>query len=446
MKRSSSFALQAPTARPNLLRFIRAAALQAVRRDEGLYEGWYSVNRRQMEEWNLRAHSVHPFPARMAPEIALSALTSLGRKVDDKVPAWVLDPMCGSGTVLMAAKSHGFRAIGRDVDPLAVLISRVAVLGKDSIDAREIEMISQDIISNADTADPKNLPWTDPETVEFAKYWFGESQLTQLSGLSNQIACLEEGKVKDILNLSLSRLIDTKKPKASLASDTSHSRPHKTLESSDYDVFDGFIKAVDQVLKRVEKHEWRGESEIKEGDARQLDIDDASIDAVITSPPYLNAIDYMRGHKLSLIWMGYTIPQLRLIRSESVGSSRRPTGPVDLDVREMVRGVREKASNLETLPTGVIERYANDMCAISSEIHRVLRCGALAVLVVGNSTVRGNYIENDKLAQIACERAGLVLTNRIEREIPESSRYLPLHGKSLEKRMRAEVVLTFEKG
>lgn len=58
--------------------------------------------------------SVHPFPARMAPGIALNALGN------DRVPLRVLDPMVGSGTVLAVARSKGHYAIGFDSDPLSV--------------------------------------------------------------------------------------------------------------------------------------------------------------------------------------------------------------------------------------------------------------------------------------------------------------------------------------
>ncbi len=63
---------------------------------------------------------IHPFPARMAPDLAISELTSLKRG------SVVLDPMAGSGTVLRQASENGLTAIGFDVDPMAVLISRVA--------------------------------------------------------------------------------------------------------------------------------------------------------------------------------------------------------------------------------------------------------------------------------------------------------------------------------
>lgn len=63
--------------------------------------------------------SIHPFPARMAPEIALEKLREL------PVVGVVLDPMAGSGTVLRQATRLGHCAIGFDTDPLAVLMTRV---------------------------------------------------------------------------------------------------------------------------------------------------------------------------------------------------------------------------------------------------------------------------------------------------------------------------------
>ena len=67
----------------------------------------------------MRIQPLHPFPARMAPELAIDTLRDLpGSSV-------VLDPMVGSGTVLRHASDMGHAAIGFDVDPLAVLISRV---------------------------------------------------------------------------------------------------------------------------------------------------------------------------------------------------------------------------------------------------------------------------------------------------------------------------------
>ena len=69
----------------------------------------------------LPRKSVHAFPARMAPEIALEKIELL-----TEPGGTVLDPMCGSGTVVRLAGEADRHAIGVDVDPLAVIITRTA--------------------------------------------------------------------------------------------------------------------------------------------------------------------------------------------------------------------------------------------------------------------------------------------------------------------------------
>src|SRR5229473_8124664 len=83
---------------------------------------------------------VHPFPARMAPGIALEILAKAKR------PLRVLDPMAGSGTVLAVARSKGHRTIGFDIDPLSVLISRVWTT---SIDTEEVRGKASDVLARA---------------------------------------------------------------------------------------------------------------------------------------------------------------------------------------------------------------------------------------------------------------------------------------------------------
>src|SRR5271170_4061643 len=79
----------------------------------------------------LGRESVHPFPARMAPSIALHVLS------ESKVSIRVLDPMMGSGTVLAMAQASGHRSVGLDIDPLAALISRVWTTAINREEARE---------------------------------------------------------------------------------------------------------------------------------------------------------------------------------------------------------------------------------------------------------------------------------------------------------------------
>jgi DNA modification methylase len=151
-------------------------------------------------------------------------------------------------------------------------------------------------------------------------------------------------------------------------------------------------------------------------------LDSASVDKVITSPPYLNAIDYMRGNKFSLVWLGYTIAQLRLIRSNSIGAERKMDHRSNQNEIQQIYSQIATTTELETNHASMIRRYINDSILLMSEISRVLKNGRKATLVIGNSTLKGVYIENSAIFQIAGSLAGLSLVDVKIREIPITQR------------------------
>lgn len=393
----------------------------------------------------MRVRSIHPFPARMAPELAINTLEDLSR------PSVVLDPMAGSGVVLRHATDMGHRAIGYDVDPLAVLISRVWTT---PISDHSIESICRHVLKDAQACNPKKivLPWIDcdSETTEFINFWFGKRQQGDLRRISFaiyarsiQTDCPKERASLDVMRVALSRIIITKEQSASLARDTSHSRPHRVTTSSDYNVFDGFHRSFQIVRNRLMTAPPRKASEIKLGDARDIKVPSGSIDLVITSPPYLNAIDYMRGHRLSLVWLGYRLSDLRKIRSDSIGTER------GLDSQtESVNAIIESMGHIERLPSRyrrIIERYAHDLLLVTKEVSRVLKESSQATFVIGNSCLKGIFIKNSDALVTAAATNGLRLISSFERELPRKNRYLPMtQTGALGKRMRTETVLNMK--
>jgi hypothetical protein len=379
----------------------------------------------------------------MAPELALNALKSLSPG------SIVLDPMSGSGTVLRQAVELGHKALGFDVDPLAILMTHVWTTPiEEEVLARECGLVLKD----AALVDlrKQRLPWVDRETETFMKYWFGDLQRRDLYRIAwvfhtRRLSNLGERRraAVNALMVAFSRIIVTKDQGASLARDTSHSRPHKVAEESTYDVFSGFERSVAALGARL-RSTFPGSSTVGFGDARRVLLRGRSVDAVLTSPPYLNAIDYMRGHRLALIWLGYSLSQLRTIRSTSIGAERRCFNADQKrdDVGASMLGASDVPDRLRFM----VQRYAGDLISMMSEISRVLKEGGKATIVVGNSCLKGVFVENAKGVRLAGSLAGLTLTDLVERDLPASSRYLPIPTSgSLSKRMRTEVVLTFHK-
>ena len=386
---------------------------------------------------------IHPFPARMAPELAIAGLMELKNK------AVVLDPMVGSGTVVRQASDLGHSAIGFDTDPLAVLMTKVwttpvdtqAVLELMATVLKEAESLSDDVF----------LPWIDEdtETKQFVEFWFAEPQRLVLRRLAYVLSQLETCKAEqvDVLRLALSKIIITKSSGASLARDTSHSRPHKVSESSNFDVAAAFQRSAKQICKLLDNAPPSGSTTVTLGDARSLtEVETNQVDAVLTSPPYLNAIDYMRGHRLSLVWLGYKLADLRYIRSNNIGTER---GLKDFELAGHHAEIQKAMGRIDELPkryVAMVTRYVTDVYKLVSETARVLKPSGKAIFVVGDSCLKGIFIQNSEAIIKSASIAGLKFENQIERNLPLQNRYLPTPSdinQSLGKRMRKESIITF---
>lgn len=381
----------------------------------------------------------------MAPDLALVSMEDL------PIGSVVLDPMVGSGTVVRHATELGYEAVGYDMDPLAVMMSRAwtSAVSDPAIDS-ELQAVLTQVEALGNTV--PSLPWQqDPDTGKFVDYWFHQNQRADLAKLSfvleSRKASVDgsaDSAALNVLCVAFSRIIITKEQGASLARDTSHSRPHRVATESEYKVIPNFIRSVTQLRKRLLEHPPTGSANIHRGDARSLGLADGTVDAVVTSPPYLNAIDYMRGHRMSLVWLGHSIPELRAVRSNSIGAERATTPTVSDDVVEVVvsmRGTELLTNRLE----GIVVRYAIDLLAMTSEAARVLKPGGRATFVVGNSCIKGRFIDNAAGVANAAAKAGLLVEQSRERDLPAANRYLPVSGDALSKRMRTETVLVCRK-
>lgn len=393
---------------------------------------------------------IHPFPARMAPGIALEALRN------SSAPLRVLDPMAGSGTVLAVARANGHRAFGVDLDPLAVLLAAVwtRTVNTKRVNDRAAEVLKRAKQAFASLSARQAYPvGCDDETRKFIRYWFDEYARRQLSALSMAIRRIQHDATRDALWCGFSRLIITKSAGASLAMDLSHSRPHRKFSRAPVKPFDRFIDAMKTVAANCPQsgREPVGPPTIvKQGDARRLNIREDSIDIVVTSPPYLNAIDYLRCSKFSLVWMGHSVRELRKIRGNSVGAEAGMAQALEAEwVQSVIRELRLKPT-LSNRHQALLARYIWDMGHALHEVSRVLRPGGRAVYVVGDSTVRGTFIRNSSILAAVAEDAGLLLRSRQSRTLPANRRYLPPPKRggstaAMDGRMRREVVLVFEK-
>jgi hypothetical protein len=336
--------------------------------------------------------------------------------------------MVGSGTVLAVARANGHRAFGVDLDPLAVLLADVWT---QTVHAERIRSKASEVLYRA-KRDFDLLPageaypaGSDGETRDFIRYWFDDYARRQLAALSGAISRLHDDCTRKVLWCAFSRLIITKTAGASLAMDLSHSRPHRKFTHAPIKPFSRFIAAVETIIGNCPQSGSGAVGPVavvKRGDARRLEIESESIDLVLTSPPYLNAIDYMRCSKFSLVWVGYTVSEIRRIRGESVGAEASSAEALEAEwVKSVIRELKLRPA-LSSRDHALLARYTWDMGHALAEASRVLRRRGRAVYVVGDSMNRGTFLRNSMIVTLVAQEQGLSLVSRQCRSLPANRR------------------------
>lgn len=427
------------------------------------------------KEFHL-SHKVHSFPAKFPPQLPRRFIRELTKPGDA-----VLDPMQGSGTTLLEAMLEGRQAIGFDIDPLALLLSKVKLMAYNTatLEKTGAEVVKQakGNLSDTDALEKEIAARYDEKTREFIDYWFAKETQLELVALLAAIEEKSSEDVRDFFNLAFSSVIITKTGGVSLALDLAHTRPHKAkvvvtkdgrfivgAEVEDKDSrkakiltkilrspIDEFEKKVKQNLRGVlEKSSYHLPPTLKRGNSQSLPLADDSIDLIVTSPPYAsNAIDYMRAHKFSLVWFGHSIDSLTQTRKTYIGSEG-VTGFSLIDLPAHSESVVERVSLVNKGKGSSLHRYYSEMTIALGEMHRVLKRGKAAIVVVGNSILSGEDTEVPKcLAEIG-KTTGFEVPRIGVRQLDRNKRMLPAgmdrnKTSQIQQRMHEDYLIGFYK-
>jgi hypothetical protein len=364
-------------------------------------------------EIRAHVHGFHAYTARMHPVTAR-------RLIDDLSPprATILDPFCGSGTVLVEARLAGRRALGTDANPLAVAL---ATLKTQAWPGRELERLVAESARISDEADArrKAKAGATRNYGEADRTLFDAHVLFELDGLRAGIERLPRSEVRDALWLALSSILIKVSRQPDEGGD---GLPAKRLAG-------GFTirmyrRRVEELARQLDAFARlvpRGAPppQAFEGDARVLDgVADASVDLAVTSPPYPGVYDYVEHHAARLRWLGFDASGFE---GTEIGSRRElhPLGP---------RAVR---------------RWKEDFGRVLGALARVLRPGGAVVMLIADSAIGSEPIFADDVGHALAPNAGLRLAAAASQERPH------FHGPTqaaFRTRPRCEHALLFRKG
>jgi SAM-dependent methyltransferase len=332
----------------------------------------------------------------------------------------ILDPFCGSGSIMVGAAQQGRSAVGIDVNPLATFVARVKLSPLSDADVAG----AGSFLALADGGIPAIEPWPVP-AVRIAAKVFEPDVLTavlRLRALIEERAATKAQR-RFLLLAWLSILEDVgsyfkegngikyrnrrRRPGGYVA------RPEGQWQRARFGTDQAaFVRATfrDRLGEMLDDTPaWRSghwsAQRIVEGDAlaEAAVLGDGSFDSVVFSPPYANRFDYFESQKVELWFGGFvdSYEELSALRKRSLRSHlgaalERPV--TDLPEVERLIGLIDPDSYAaRTRIPALLRGYFTDMAAVLRTCRRLLRPGGRCFVVVGNSAYGGVIVPTDSL-------------------------------------------------
>jgi hypothetical protein len=296
-------------------------------------------------------HGLFPYRGKFHPQMIKGLINVMGLKPGDTV----LDPMMGSGTVLVEACLMGIKSIGIDASPFCRFMTqtKIDVLTISLARARAALANYEEVYAYFQKKVGQPKPGSKPSKTNTTK-----DTLSVMEEIAEYVTKKTRKpmteKDQDTLNtyhFLLLAYLDS----AGYSERSARKAPLEQFRS----ILERYLFAADKIQKVLTGLDVElAQTVVLEGDARALSLNEKSIDGIIFSPPYSFAVDYLANDSFHLNFMGVDANALR----------------------EKMIGLRGR--NL----TEKYQFYREDMGNVLSECARVLRPGCFCTIIVGTNS------------------------------------------------------------
>lgn len=365
-------------------------------------------------------HGIHPYPAKFIPQIPNALIQELS-SVGDTVG----DIFCGSGTTLVEALTLKRHAVGIDANPLACLISNAKTSPVSGTDAAELSDLAQRARSLGDSLLPTGENELFPSATftstgwrpnyEKLEFWFTPHVIEELAEILSWCRRISNEPARNLALVAFSAIVVTVSKQDS---DTRYVRREKNIPTGE--TFRRFARSLEHATRAAveftELAEERFRCEVLT--ANLLESPQIPrLDLLVCSPPYPNAYSYHLYHMTRMIWLGMDQPKFK---REEIGSHRKYSSN------------GKNGANVQT--------FRSEFTFILNWLANHLRVGGHACFVVGDSTIKGQRINNADLIAEAGRSADFVEVLRAGRDMLDTKKaFNPAIGK-----IKTESILVLE--
>lgn len=327
---------------------------------------------------------LYKYPAKFIPQVIAYALRTYSQPGMS-----VFDPFAGYGTVGTVARLYGNNYELWDLNPLLKYLHSVSVMRPVRLDS--VRLV-RDMMTYKKHFEPD---WSN------LAYWYPESFLPMLHKAWGFYHSVEDTELKSILLIPLIKATryfsydDEKRQKLS-RSPLARKRTDRLQCHNWQDIFFGkVLSGINHVLTSLEEYQTLEPNEAVKGTVRAgingLTSElSQNHDILITSPPYLQAQEYIRASKMDLFWLGCSETEIKELSKKEFPYQQVPIIPIHSPTYyDCLADIKEPhmARLFEQYFCGVLGTLSH----LQSNISKYL------LLFVGSATIRTKPIPIDRI-------------------------------------------------
>ena len=344
----------------------------------------------EIKDTGYLTHAIFAYPAKFIPQVVRYAITTYTAEGD-----WLVDPFAGSGTVGVEAYLCRRNAFLLDLNLLLNHIMPLKVYtGKAPL--READLYK--LLDGMRESRHQFIPhwssvdyWYPPEILEvLSQYWgFINNADADIHAAIIKSALLKASKRFSYTEDRTPKLARSKRKLDAIAEllkdnwreqlDTMiHSLSVKTLKN-----LNDFVTYTQQHRNEVVSPEIHYQGGV---DSSYAPVP-RECDALITSPPYLQAQEYIRSTKMELFWLGHTEDEVRELSRLEI-----PYRKADRIIQtETLDKIRERLTR-DDLRKRLDSYFCHTINALENSVNQ-LKPNAAACIFVGNPRIDGIKVE-----------------------------------------------------
>ena len=396
------------------------------------HRAWIVNPKRHADAGGAQDARLFPYYVGYSSAFASTLLASLNLQRN----ACILDPWNGSGITTQTARRLGYRAIGRDLNPVMVLIAKAESLAPTEVGrllptAHQLITSAQPLRKHFTKDDPLT-EWLVPSTASFirALEMAIRSTLTSAKGHRALLSRRDVDRISSLAAFFYVALFGVARRLLGRFKATnpmwtkSPAQPHLRLKVPRAKVASLFLDQVKSLSALIAVHSFlvtdrSRTSSIAIGNSETLPLKSRSVDFVLTSPPYCTRVDYAVATVIELAVLRFTTTDFSTLRRSLMGTST--VSPESLSQmpdwgktcnRFLNRLYRHNSKASQTYYFKNHLQYFHSLYASIRAISRVLKSGGGCVIVVQDSYYKDIHNDVPRIVREMAHAQGLALQRR----------------------------------